>query len=427
MLERIRIIQIGDLHFPETASLGLPIDDKDATFPQEMKNGLSRYPLKTVFRRIYDLLAFRNEPPNQTDCVAFMGDASSYGDLDAYRQGMSYFAHALQLGTEGIFRDIPVGIVPGNHDIHRPLLDVPGSDARFNQLTEILGGLGLPSLPVHSIKTISLHRKKCEAKLILLNSCLGCGQKKHIPQAFQKAIGDAIESVMGGADSKAAIKQYFDMQLDTPAIEETVINGLSQELQDSPENQMIVIAAHHNLLPQRSMRLAPYTELVNGGVVREMLANSKRPIVYLHGHIHDDPIEIVKQPDGCPVISVSCPRVDRGFNVVEIIFDNGHKPISCQIVPYKFNTNNLFEREHAAKISLISTERAYVNSELSSLYSALLKRKIARLDDLVKPTTKTAEKSRTVENIEILFACGLIDIKNHRSECDEWILEALTK
>ncbi len=37
------------------------------------------------------------------------------------------------------------------------------------------------------------------------------------------------------------------------------------------------------------MRIAPYTEVVNGGNVRRRLTNCGKPVVYLHGHIHDDP------------------------------------------------------------------------------------------------------------------------------------------
>ena len=73
-----------------------------------------------------------------------------------------------------------------------------------------------------------------------------------------------------------------------------------QGVHDAPSNVLSVIVAHHNLLPQRLPRLAPYTELVNGGALRASLGELGKPVLYLHGHIHEDPIEILRSPGGAP-------------------------------------------------------------------------------------------------------------------------------
>jgi Calcineurin-like phosphoesterase len=392
-----------------------------------MKNGLSRYPLKTVFRRLHDMLAYRNRPPRQSDAVLFMGDATSYGDLDSYRDCMSFFSECLQLGSGRIHQHIPVGILPGNHDINRALLDVPGSDQRFSSLNKILVALGLPTMPVHELKEINLETGNCRVKVHLLNSCIGCGLKKHIPAAFRKALSDGISGAIGADKTSEALKQYFDLQLDTPAIEQVTIEGLSQSIRDCADNEMVIVAAHHNLLPQRSLRIAAYTELVNGGVVRDMLLHTKRPIIYLHGHIHDDPVEIVKSIDGYPVLIVSSPRIDEGFNIIEIVYDRTGKPLCCNVIPYRFQKNMTFERADEIRVPLVAPERAYLNSSLAKTYSVVLSLHVARLKEIQENLSPDQTVDEIVEHVELLAASGLALIKGYGSKPEDWIIEGFTR
>ena len=426
LLERIRLIQIGDIHFPQTASEGLQIDDKDSSFPQEMKNGLSRYPLKTVFRRIYELLERRTASQLPISSILFMGDATSYGDLEGYQQCMEFVCQSLRLGKGREFGGIHTGIIPGNHDIDRKLLAIPGSDKRFYCLSQMLATFGLPAIPVDRAVKLQLSQNKSRAKILLLNSCLGCGQKKYIPSHFSDALHKAIEDVISLDPTEAALKQYFDLQLDTPAIDKMTIDDVVENLANAPKDELLIIAAHHNLLPQRSIRLAQYTEMVNGGVLRDALVRSGRPIIYLHGHIHDDPIEVVMAPNGYPVLTISAPEAKSGFNVIEILFDSQNVPLSCNVYPYRFGENGIFNRQNTIKIPLISKESFYLSKAVTDLYLELQTKKFCRIDDLVTVGSKLTQET-VIETLETLSACGLVNIKNYSQNSSDWILEALTK
>src|SRR3546814_1097467 len=52
-LPRVRLLQIGDLHLPTAARTERTVDQKDRTFSVELRNVISRQPIKTVFKRIY--------------------------------------------------------------------------------------------------------------------------------------------------------------------------------------------------------------------------------------------------------------------------------------------------------------------------------------------------------------------------------------
>lgn len=78
---------------------------------------------------------------------------------------------------------------------------------------------------------------------------------------------------------------------------------------------------------QRMTRLAPYTELVNSGAVRASLMEAGRPILYLHGHIHTDPVEVLSVPGGDALVCISAPAAEDGFNIIEVVFTRSGKPL----------------------------------------------------------------------------------------------------
>ena len=129
MLPKVRLLQIGDVHLVSNAGNKAFVDDKDNTFPLNLKNIISRSPIKTAFRRIFEIIKEQG-----VDAVLFMGDLTDYGKLDGYTACSNYIASALQIGSKGLYRDIPVGIVPGNHDINRSLALKPGISTKFTPL-----------------------------------------------------------------------------------------------------------------------------------------------------------------------------------------------------------------------------------------------------------------------------------------------------
>lgn len=422
MLPRVRLLQIGDVHLISNVGNKAFVDDKDTTFPLNLKNIISRSPIKTVFRRIFEIIKEQD-----IDAVLFMGDLTDYGKLEGYTAGASYIASALQIGSKGLFRDIPVGIVPGNHDINRALALKPGISTKFAPLVEALVGAGLPALPINKAIHRSLEKENARVELFLLNSCWGCGEESYIPPEFRIQIAEAIKAVMTGTDSEAAIRAYYDRQLDTPAISEEMIESVVRKMETLPGSAIPVLVAHHNLLPQRRPRLAPYTELVNGGALRGALGELGRPAIYLHGHIHEDPVKVLQFPGGFPVVSISAPDIPKGFNLVDILFGENTVPLACHITPYRVDKSGILKRETTISIALNNGRKRSSDRNTGIIYGRVLEVGQMYWPELTKQFLDNAsglDERRLMIIVEELQAEGGITIDNYDLSPTHWILRA---
>nr|WP_066564807.1 metallophosphoesterase [Sphingobium sp. TKS] len=305
------MLQIGDLHLPSAARTERSVDQKDRTFSVELRNVISRQPIKTVFKRIYRMCE-----AEEIDGILLMGDMTDFGKLDGYRAGAAYVANALQLGKGRRNALTFCGIVPGNHDIDRNLAKKPSMTAKFGPLNAALSAVGLEQIPVEQSLIRHVGPSDATCAVVLMNSCWGCGAVEYIPAEFRDSVGPAIEAAIAAGDPKV-LSAYYDRQFDTPAFSDNSIAHLVETAGKMPREEQLVVVAHHNLLPQRMTRLAPYTELVNSGAVRASLMEAGRPILYLHGHIHTDPVEVLSVPGGDALVCISAPAAEDGFNIIE--------------------------------------------------------------------------------------------------------------
>ncbi|MDN5925528.1 MAG: metallophosphoesterase [Hyphomicrobiales bacterium] len=420
MLPKIRLLQIGDIHLVSNASSKAFVDDKDTTFPFNLKNIISRSPVKTVFRRIYEIIE-----SDDVDCVLLMGDLTDYGKLDGYAACANYIASALQIGNKGIYRKLPVGIVPGNHDIDRVLAKEPGRNTKFTPLVQALAKAGLPPLPVGKPIALTIPKGPSRAELFLLNSCWGCGEEAFIPPEFRTQIAAAIDAAISGPDPETAIRAYYDRQLDTPAISEDSIAAVVKALQGGSGSSIAVLVAHHNLLPQRRPRLAPYTELVNGGALRGALSELGRPVIYLHGHIHEDPVEIVQLPTGDRLVSISAPDIPKGFNLVDILFGENSSPLACRVTPFRMDKSGILKQEATVSIALNNGRRRSSDRNTGFVYAKILEVGQIYWSELKAQAEQApgiASEERLVAIVEELFAERSIVIDNYDLEPKSWIL-----
>jgi hypothetical protein len=217
MLPRLKLIQVGDIHLATAAKRGRTVDDKDFRFPQQLRASISANPLKASFKKLFEIL-----DTGGVSAVLFMGDLTDHGNIENYKNCARYIAEALEIGINRNFSDVPIGIVPGNHDIDRLIALEPGMTRKFQPLNAALHSNGLPELPVERPISFKIGDTSSEANVYLLNSCWGCGEKEFIPEKFRDAIADAITVSLSGAKSTDALAEYYDRQLDTPAFSEVV-------------------------------------------------------------------------------------------------------------------------------------------------------------------------------------------------------------
>ncbi|MGP9820031.1 metallophosphoesterase family protein [Salinarimonas sp. NSM] len=421
MLPRLRLLQIGDIHLPSGASAQPFVDLKDRSFPTGLSSAISVSPLKRVFKKIFSLLE-----EEQIHCVLFMGDFTDYGQIRGYEACCRYIAQALQLGSGRKFEHIPIGIVPGNHDVDRTLAKRPGTATKFSPLSAALGQFGLGNLPVTGPVRIEVGADGPKTRVLLMNSCWGCGDESSIPEEFRRPIVAAIDQALGSSGGSKALKAYYDRQLDTPALTEDSISALMHEIGSTPGREIPIIVAHHNLLPQRLPRLAPYTELINGGALRASLCEAGRPIIYLHGHIHEDPIELVQNQNGAPILVISAPNALRGFNVVDIIFTPGNVAIACHITPIRFDQSGFLTQ--LKKVSMpLAGRRRRLDPLSTSLFTKLLHLRVAYWSEVESIASKIKPKpdeTRLKIVVEQLVADGLLTIENDNLPQDDWIIRA---
>lgn len=420
-LPRVRLMQIGDLHLPSAAKTERTVDQKDRTFSVELRNVISRQPIKTVFKRIYRICE-----AGEVDGVLLMGDMTDFGKLDGYQAGLAYVANALQLGNGRRNASIFCGIVPGNHDIDRELAKKPGMTAKFAPLNAALGFAGLGQIPVEQsiIKQVGPIDAACS--IVLMNSCWGCGAVEYIPAEFRVSIGAAIEAAIATGDPKI-LSAYYDRQFDTPAFSDASISHLVEVAGSLPKNQQLVVVAHHNLLPQRLTRLAPYTELVNSGAVRASLMEARRPILYLHGHIHTDPVEVISVPGGDVLVCVSAPAAEDGFNMIEIVFTRSGNPLVGHVLPWSFDKSGVLRRGERLTVPLIGRRRRSLDDGLAKVYAYLLSARQCYWSDLWRECGQhfpSDIEGKLEECIELLMADQSIMVENYDAKPDSWILEA---
>lgn len=420
-LPRIRVLQVGDLHLPTAAKTMRSGDQKDRTFSVGLRNKISRQPIKVVFKKLYGLLE-----SSAINGILFMGDLTDYGQIAGYKSGVSYVANALQLGRGRRHEALVAGIVPGNHDINRELAKEPSMTAKFAPLNAALAQVGLGTLPVERSTTTAISVGGAECDLVLMNSCWGCGASEYIPEEFRQSVGAAIEAALAVGGPKV-VKAYYDRQFDTPAFSDTSIAELLDLTTSLSSDRLIMVAAHHNLLPQRLTRIAPYTELVNSGAVRASLMEARRPILYLHGHIHTDPVEVLSMPGGDAVVCISAPAAEAGFNVLEIVFTRAGIPLVGHVIPWAFDQSGNLRQSPRLTVPLIGRRRRSLDDGLSQVYSHLLKARHCYWSDLVAglgSAFSVDTEERLQECIELLLADQSVTVENYEARRTSWILEA---
>lgn len=426
-LPRLTLLQVGDVHLPGAVEARRALDDKDNRFPLELRNIIADQPTKVVFKAIYRLME-----RGGISAILFMGDLTDIGDQAGYLATAKYIAQALQLGTSGAFASMPVGIVPGNHDINRELAVESDLTSKFVPLLQAMSQNGLPTLPVLKPIWLKAESEGAVANIALLNSCWGCGSKEFIPPEFREGVSKAIEVALARPTDdpekhERTVRAYYDRQFDTPAFSEETIRELAIEGGDQEWRGLLIACAHHNILPQRLTRLAPYTELVNSGAFRSTLAELGRPVIYLHGHIHEDPIEILQVPGGDPVVSISAPAAMAGFNVLDLVFTRSGIPLSCQVTGWRFNASGILRPRRPVIVPLIGRKARSTSGQLAQLYGALLATHDLYWNDVVAlaSTIYSADVEESVEEaLELLASDGSVSIENYREDRSSWIVGA---
>jgi hypothetical protein len=340
-LKECTLLHIGDIHFKDIDKEERPVDLKDQQFPQKLGRILSPGICDTILKCLF------KEIEKSPQAILISGDLTSHGCMKFYKECLSFFKSRI---PPRFFEKSPyqrLFIVPGNHDVDKAKFSEYSLDPKFQPMIKALKDQGFPEIPFPRIKTEELSVDSFGKVLIVaINSCMGCGEKRYLPEGIKNKLFELLEESEKEYEKvEEEVRSVWYENIDTPIFMTEDIDAAVDLIQSAEETCMPVILAHHNLLPQRRPRVAMYTELINSGYMREKLLKSNRPIIYLHGHIHDNPIEIIHSSkyEKARLICISAPllvpnkiykKEKVGFNIIRILYGHHNIPIGCEITLY---------------------------------------------------------------------------------------------
>lgn len=417
-MQSLKLIHIGDVHYPERSDESA-IDWKDKAIAGTLVHQLTPDPFKNVadaIRRLWtEDIAVKG--------VLISGDLTSRGDIDGYKKCVAFLERILDLKNPAISADRIIAVVPGNHDVPRGDIDPTGLDLlkKFERTTEIWDdvrrGIFTPAIVRAADVTVS---GISLARVIALNTCIGCGEKRYLPEAVR----DELHSVLARYASVTPDPKRFELigeQLDTPAILESHVVELEASIQKPPLAVAIVLG-HHALLPQSRVRVDLYTELLNGGRFRASLATLGVNVIYCHGHLHEDPIEVISSPVGQKgrVIVAAAPLFRDGFNVIELFFEDGGQPIGCVIHRYRSESFGSVRQLAPVRISMQRTGHSgsLCDDVCLSIVRELGKQTL-RFKDLETRLHSLTEQILR-DKLELLEWLDIVDIRNRTDEPVFW-------
>jgi hypothetical protein len=421
-MESLKVIQAGDLHFPEYKGKSIG-DLKDEGAPEALIQAIAPTQLQSVMREVAHIA---EEP---TVCgLLICGDMTSYGDIEEYKNSIKYLNKAVEVGDLTKWPEEALHVVPGNHDVNRSLCD-SGEDLykKFDPLVDSWDQIGRKSiLPIEKVRSTEINSSQNSLNLFSLNSCIGCGEKRHLPKEIREELIQIFEDHSVNTSDSNAFKLIGE-QLDTPAFEDEHVNSLVRKINEVSSTSVPLVLAHHNILSQVTPRVEIYTELINSGLFRSRLASCSRPVIYCHGHIHDNPVEELKhhQYPSSKVIFVSAPLLYNGFNVIEIEFARNNLPLGCIVHKYRTNPSGAVDNTESVDIPLVDSGMLakFSDEKLASLLNVCDKnfKRFERIRELIKEDIGRGIHRSTVRDL-ILEAMwlGLVEIKDRESEYKYW-------
>ena len=422
---RTRLLHIGDVHYPDACSERLA-DIKDAGFPPHLVESCSLKPLELVVRKLL------SESESGYDGILISGDLTCRGDIGGYEECLRY----LRPAVESMAAD-RIHVVPGNHDVDRTAVDGAGRDfgAKFEAFKRAWERAGLPVLAVDRVRMTDITSPTGgRARVLSLNSSIGCGEKRYLPPEIADELEAILKRFAASADPKDAFRLVGET-LDTPAFQQKDLDAMCSDLAGGTK-LMDIVLSHHNLLPQAIPRVALYTELLNAGIARSRLLGLRKNILYCHGHIHDDPIEVLTDPvnPGSQLILISAPTLSRGFNTITVEFGRKGFPLGCIVTAHRLSTRDGGVGHSLVRVPLhaphIDTVQRLGNDHVLEVIASLQEDEIRfievkkRLQETQSHRMQVATLAETLLEAEWL---GCITLRNRELEPEHWHIRRIVK
>lgn len=348
----ISFLQLGDIHYPELIKARPLADLKDKGLSEDMISAISSSRIAEVMRGVNQV---RRDEVNLV-AVVLSGDLTTIGDVDGYRDCLTFLHNALQLADSSYWKDRRLLVVPGNHDISRSTIKIGQSlltkfEPLLQQWEAIFGSREFLTVdaPVPiDLAVGNLDASSPSIRFLPLNTCLLCGEYRAFPDEIRKTVADSLDKLKTEIPHED-FEKLLSEQIDCPAVSRDHVSQLGKHVAAGAHNSISVAVGHHPLFAQPMPRLAGYSELLNAGYVRETMLETRRNVIYLHGHIHQDPVLLVTSPlKGLHrIIHISAPALEDGFNLIRIFFSSETgQPLGLELNQHRFGDHlGLIERD----------------------------------------------------------------------------------
>jgi hypothetical protein len=414
-MKTVRLIQIGDIHFPES-SRERRADVMDPGVSDRFVHQVTIPKLTAAMRALHDVIE-----KSAVAGLLICGDLTSKGDHPGYASCVDFLVNNLTLNDPERWTTNQIAVVPGNHDINRRSINPTGDlFLKFEPLKHAWETVGLPIFPTNNVRVESVAMDDALVTIFSMNSCVGCGELRCLP-------GDVVTQLEGLISSETSDWRLFGEQLDTPAFAEEHIDELLSKIKSLNPKCLPVILAHHNLLPQALTRVQVYTETINSGAMRSRLCKAGKSVIYCHGHTHTDPVEIVTcaQADAGNLVCIAAPEFSEGFNVLDFIFSTKNEPIGCQVTRLHSSDDGAFESTPGAEIRIPlngANKNGYsCDARIYALLSAIPPNDFYRFSEILKFASETGFSTEVI--IELLKEAewvGMVWIQNGNAEPENW-------
>lgn len=432
-MKQISILHIGDIHYSkETNSLCQnvePIDfeRKDWTDLSEIeRKKIAPHIIRTIKKQLFAHI--ENE---KFIAVILTGDICDKGDITAFTECLEFLTLQFHNFSKLVNRE-KICLTAGNHDLNSRY-DPENLQSRFESFLFSLRNKNFKEYSTDTIFEYPFEINGCKIILLDINSCLEFGNILRQPEHIQRYIQATREHEGDLAD--------LNKILNVPYIRDTFFDAIIEKVKNYPDH-LPIIYTHHNLFPMRHfVEGKEYDGILNCGPFQERLYSLKRPVLFVHGHIHDNPSDIHVCPESEEkIVFISAPRffpivkyTDSsifGYNIININFSdrNPSIPLSCELHKMQFDVKNgVLKREKENPIPFYDSLRALpyvVDIDQAILYEINGHPNGIRLNKLMESIKSKEIVSTTYTNadlvsaLEQLRAIKLIQFRENESDID---------
>jgi hypothetical protein len=426
-------LHISDIHYSqETNALCQNVEPIDferkdwAELSDIERKKITPHIIRTIKKQLYDDIENEN-----FISVILTGDLCDKGNINAFDKCLEYLTvqfhnFSKRVNSEQIY------FTAGNHDINSRY-DPENLQSRFENFLLSLRDKNFKEYSTETIFEYLFEVNGCKILLLDINSCFEFGNILRQPDHIRKYIQATRDNEGDLAD--------LNKILNVPYIRDAFFDSICEKIINYPDH-LPIIYTHHNLFPMRHfVEGKEYDGILNCGSFQERLYSLKRPVLFIHGHVHDNPTDIHVCPESEEkIIFISAPlffpivnHKDSsifGYNIININFSdrNPSIPLSCELHKMQFDVKNgVLKREKENPIPFYDSLRALphvVDIDQAILYEINGHPNGIRLNKLMESIKSKEIVSTTYTNadlvsaLEQLRAIKLIQFRENESDVD---------